>query len=240
MIDYLKDNKLVAFISGGVALVMVIGLGLVLTAPAGAPSAPGATPSVSGPPSIDVPTTTEPKDTGTEGSDGTGGDTEASTLEGAALELRAIVDASIARMGTNGYVQENLKTGARVIFDPTYKGEYQFVGQVSEKAKAAVHGSGFETYPFALMEQLELTYEDITVTKTGDLFVVKQKDTAADGTAFTEYQVKDGVIIGATIRDRVGAKNELKDVNVCYYGLDKAAKEAVVWANEHQSTGGHD
>jgi hypothetical protein len=162
-----------------------------------------------------------------------------SSGEEAKTALRAVVDASIAKLGSTGWVQVQVKTGKRVFFDPTYEGEYKVAAKGTPDGNPFVHGSMFEVIPFDLMDKLERTPEDLSVTVRGDTITVKNVDTAANGTAFTEYKIADGLIVSATIRDRVGAKNELKDVTQCHYGLDSVAKSDLIYANENQSFG-HD
>jgi hypothetical protein len=157
-----------------------------------------------------------------------------------AVELRRAVDASIALLGSTGWVQVNEITGKRVFFNPAYEGQYQVAAKDDEASKPYVMGSMFEVVPFELMDILTRTASEITVTKKGDVFIVANRDNVAKGTAVTEYATRNGVIVSKTIRDHIGKKNELNVVVTCNYGLDPQAKSDLIYANTHQQNGGHD
>lgn len=162
------------------------------------------------------------------------------TTEDASSELRRIVDASVAKLGSTGWVQENPKTGKRVFFDPLGINGGKIAARDSKTSKPYLQGSMFEVVPFELMGLLERTPEDIKVTKDGEVFTVAYRDVMAKGSAFFEYQVQSGVIVSKTIRDRVGQKNELNVLIVCRYGLDETAKADLLYANNNPQVGGHD
>ena len=158
---------------------------------------------------------------------------------GALAMLHNAINNSIAKLGSTGYVQVTQKTGKRVFFDPSYKGEYQVAAKDGVGGTPYVEGSMFEVIPVTLLEDLFSRENDFKVTQKGDIFTVAHTDTAANGTAIVEYRVTDGLIVSATVRDHIGKKNELKVLTICHYGLDREAKTDLVYANKHQ-TFGHD
>lgn len=158
-------------------------------------------------------------------------------ITGAATELRRIVDASIATLGTTGWVQVNEGTGKRVFFDPSYKGEYKVAARESKTSEPYVEGSMFEVVPFELMDLLERTPQELKVSKTNDIFMVSFVDSMAKGTAVTEYKIENGLIVSKTIRDHVGKSNEVHSLVSCHYGLDAQAKADLDFANQHQIVG---
>jgi hypothetical protein len=155
-------------------------------------------------------------------------------------KLRQVVDATVAKLGATGWTEVNTSTNEVIVFDPSSKLEYQIATYTPKSSnKGSVLGSVM-IGPFDLMMNLEERTEDFKVYETEAGFGLKYIDTLENGTSVTEYEVQDGVMISATVRDRIGKKNELNVVTQYFYGLDNAGKKALVYANNHIEQGGHD
>lgn len=164
----------------------------------------------------------------------------ASSDKSAHSRLRDVVDATVAKLGTTGWTEVNTSTKEVIVFDPSSKLNYQIASyKPGSSYKPTVLGS-IMIGPFELMWKLEEDMDDYKVYETSEGFGLKWVDTAENGTSVTEYEIKDGVLVSATIRDRIGKKNELNVLTKYFYGLDTSGKQALDYANQHLQEGGHD
>jgi ABC-type antimicrobial peptide transport system permease subunit len=158
----------------------------------------------------------------------------------ALTELRQVVDASVAKLGKTGWTEVSHVAHKITIFDPSSDLKYQTAEYYTQPKQDAYVLGSVDIVPFNLMQRLEEESQDYVVYKTATGLGVKYKDTVSNGTSVTEYEVSGGVLVSQVVRDRIGQKNELKAQTDFFYGLDSAGHAALVWANNHISTGGHD
>jgi hypothetical protein len=160
--------------------------------------------------------------------------------ESAFNKLRQAVDATVAKLGTTGWTEINKSTKEVIVFDPSSKLDFQIASYTPKSSyKPSVLGS-VRIGPFDLMSKLEEATSDYIVYETESGYGIKYVDVTENGTSVTEYEIQDGVLISATVRDRIGKKNELNVVTLYFYGLDEEGLEALNYANNHLPEGGHD